>query len=609
MKRLMLIANIIIVVAVLLSACATPTPEVVEKIVEKEVTREVEKVVEQVVTQIVEKVVTEIVKETVRETVIVEGTPQIVEKEVTKIVEKEVTTIVEKVITATPEPAKTTGPQYGGTLVVAQVPTGRGIDVAAHSAGTLNDIAQQFYETLFDRLPSGIEGLLVEQATVSDDGLVHTWTLRPNVKFHDGTDLTAEVVKWNLDRRIEKKLPLSDLVPWDTIEAVDDLTLKVTLTRPAPSIFGVLAAKSFSIYSQEFVEKVGDDGMKVEASGTGPFMVVEYVPTEILKLVKNPNYWQEGLPYLDAITYIFVPDINTRATMLEAGDIDVAANLSIQDILRFQEYADLNIVEGVGSRQFYITMNNLEPPLDDPKVRLAINHAVDKQGIVDTVFQGLYSVATAPIFNPIIDGHYDVGVYEYDPDKARELLEEAGWTVGARDIREKDGKKMIIDLHTRKGASPGDIEIAELVQAMLLEVGISVEIALHDSAGFIFTVTKPPEEAEYDMINLSWGTYTGDGEYIMRNFYSCKAWAPIRYNRAYYCNDEVEALIDASLEAPTMDARNELYAEALQIIHEDAPFLKLFDQVAFMATRSYVKGIYFDPALINFPVKYAWIDK
>jgi peptide/nickel transport system substrate-binding protein len=590
MKRLMLAANILIVAAVLLSACATPTPEVIEKVVEKEVTREVE------------KVITQVVKETVKETVIVEGTPQVVEKEVTKV--------VEKVVTATPEPARTTGPKYGGTLIVAQVPTGRGIDVASQSAGTLNEISQQYYETLFDRDSSGeVKGLLVKEATVSDDGLVHTWTLQPNVKFHDGSDLTAEVVKWNLDRRIEKKYPLADLVPWDTIEAVDDLTVKVTLTRPSPSIFGNLAAKSWSIYSRDLVEKVGDEGMELQASGTGPFMVEEYVPNEVLKLVKNPDYWQEGLPYLDAITYVFVPDINTRATMLEAGDIDMAANLSIQDILRFKDYDDISIIEGVGSRQYYITMNNLEPPLDDPKVRLAINHAVDKQGIVDTVFQGLYSVATSPIFNPIIDGHYNLGPYEYDPDKARALLEEAGWTVGDRGIREKDGQKLIIDLHTRKGSTAGDIEIAELVQAMLLEVGISVEIALHDSAGFIFTVTKPPEEAEYDMINLTWGTYTGDGEYIMRNFYSCEAWAPIRYNRAYYCNEEVEALINASLEAPTMEARNEIYAEALKIIYEDAPFLMLFDQVAFMATRGYVKGVYFDAALINFPVKYAWLDK
>jgi peptide/nickel transport system substrate-binding protein len=590
MKRLMLAANILIVAAVLLSACATPTPEVIEKVVEKEVTREVE------------KVITQVVKETVKETVIVEGTPQVVEKEVTKV--------VEKVVTATPEPARTTGPKYGGTLIVAQVPTGRGIDVASQSAGTLNEISQQYYETLFDRDSSGeVKGLLVKEATVSDDGLVHTWTLQPNVKFHDGSDLTAEVVKWNLDRRIEKKYPLADLVPWDTIEAVDDLTVKVTLTRPSPSIFGNLAAKSWSIYSRDLVEKVGDEGMELQASGTGPFMVEEYVPNEVLKLVKNPDYWQEGLPYLDAITYVFVPDINTRATMLEAGDIDMAANLSIQDILRFKDYDDISIIEGVGSRQYYITMNNLEPPLDDPKVRLAINHAVDKQGIVDTVFQGLYSVATSPIFNPIIDGHYNLGPYEYDPDKARALLEEAGWTVGDRGIREKDGQKLIIDLHTRKGSTAGDIEIAELVQAMLLEVGISVEIALHDSAGFIFTVTKPPEEAEYDMINLTWGTYTGDGEYIMRNFYSCEAWAPIRYNRAYYCNEEVEALINASLEAPTMEARNEIYAEALKTIYEDAPFLMLFDQVAFMATRGYVKGVYFDAALINFPVKYAWLDK
>jgi ABC-type transport system substrate-binding protein len=591
MKRFSIAISMLILVSLLLAACgATPEPQVIRETV---VVTEKETVVETVE---VEKEVT--VVETVE-----------VETEVTVVETVEVEKEVEKVITATPAAAKTTGPKYGGTLTVAEVPSARGIDVAAHSAGTLNEIAQQFYETLFDRDPSGeIKGLLVKEATVSDDGLVHTWTLQDGVKFCDGTDLTADVVKWNLERRIEKKQPLWNLIPFDTIEAVDDLTLKVTLTRPSPSIFGVLAAKSWSIYSREFVEKVGDDALKVQACGTGPFTVVEYTPSEGMKMVKNENYWQEGLPYLDEINIIEIADINTRATMLEAGDVDMAANLSIQDILRLRDYDDINIIEGTGSRQYYITMNTQEPPLDDPLVRTAINYAVDKEGIVDTVFQGLYSVANAPIFNPVIDGHIDAGVFEYDPEKAKELLEEAGWTVGDRGIREKDGQKLIIDLHTRKGSTPGDIEIAELVQAMLLDVGISVELALHDSAGFIFTVTKPVEEADYNMINLTWGTYTGDGEYIMRTFYSCEAWAPVYYNRAYYCNDEVEAKINASLEAPTMEDRNAIYADILRIVHDDIPIIQLFDQTAFMATRSDVKGVYFDPALINFPFKYAWLD-
>ena len=503
-------------------------------------------------------------------------------------------------------------PKAGGTLTIAFVPLTTDIDVNARNVSTLNEQAQYFYETLFDRDATGqVVPLLVRESTVSEDGLVHTWSLQPDVTFHDGTTFDAEAVKWNLDRKIELQQPLWDLIPFAAIEVVDPLTVRVTLTRPSPGMYGVLAAKTWSMYSPSFAAEVGDDGLKNRASGTGPFMVETFVPNEDLVLTKNPTYWQEGLPYLDSVVFRAVPDINARAIQLEAGDVDMAMDLSIQDIERLRTNSELEIQEGVGSRQYYITMNNRKAPLDDVRVRQALNHAVDKEGIVQAVFLGQYAnVAEAVYLNPAVEGFVAAGTYAYDPDRARQLLEEAGWVDADGDgIREKDGQPLALTLHTRRGGAAGDIEIAELVQGMVQEVGVGLEIILLDSAAFIAEVTKPVEEAQYDLVSLTVGTFTGDAEYIMETFYACDSAAPRYYNRAYFCDPEVDRLIEESSAIPTLEGRNAIYADIVKRVFDQAPILMLFDAVETVAMRSEVEGVYFEPAGVNWPAKYAWLNE
>lgn len=504
-------------------------------------------------------------------------------------------------------------PTPGGTLTIAFVPLTTDIDVNARNVSTLNEQAQYFYETLFDRTGENgaIEPLLVESFEVSEDGLVHTWTLQPDVTFHDGSAFDAEAVKWNLERKIELQQPLWDLIPFDTIEVVDPLTVQVTLTRPSPGMYGVLAAKTFSMYSPTFAAEVGDEGLKSQASGTGPFMVETFVPNEDLVLTKNPNYWQEGLPYLDSVVFRAVPDINARAIQLEAGDVDMALDLAIQDAERLRTNSEIRVEEGVGSRQYYITMNNAKAPLDDVRVRQALNYAVDKEGIVQAVFLGRYATpAQAVYLNPAVEGFVAAGSYAYDPAQAATLLDEAGWVDADGDgIREKDGQPLNLTLHTRRGGSAGDIEIAELVQGMLQQVGVGVEIIVLDSAAFIAEVTKPVEEATYDLVNLTVGTFTGDAEYIMETFYACDSAAPRYYNRAYFCDEEVDALIEESSAIPTLEGRNEIYAEVVQMVYDQAPIIMLFDVIETAAMRDDVQGVYFEPAGVNWPAKYAWIQQ
>lgn len=512
---------------------------------------------------------------------------------------------------ALPAPAASPAPMRGGTLTIAYVALATHIDVNSANLSTVNELAHQFYETLYDRDASGrVRGLLVREDSVSADGLTVTMRLQPNVRFHDGTPFNAAAVKWNLDRKIQKRQPLFDLLPFKSIDVVDDSTVRVTMTRPAPNFRSILSTKTFSMYSPSFAQRVGDDGLKQQASGTGPFTVAEFRPNEIVRLRRNPTYWQPGLPYLDEVVYRIVPNINTRATMLEAGDVDMALALSIPDLQRLKTRRGLKVLEALGSQQYYITINNRKAPLNDVRVRQALNYAVDKEGIIRTVMLGAAKPATAVYLNPTVDGYVPAGTYKYDPEMAKKLLDEAGLTVGAGGIRQHGGRPLSLELVTRKGGTPGDFEIAELVQSMIKAVGVDVRLTVLESATFVPRVTLPPDRATYDLVNLAVGTFTGDAEYIMLTFYHSSSAAPRYFNRAYYANPVVDALIEESIKATTSPGRNKIYyTQIVKQVFQDAPIIMLFDVIQQVAMKDTVHGVYLEGAGNNWPVKYAWKER
>lgn len=499
-------------------------------------------------------------------------------------------------------------PTYGGTLRIAYVTTSPHIDVQLASQGPVTESAHYMFETLFDRNEDGaLEGLLATGYESSDDGLVYTFFLREGVSFHDGTPFDAEAVKYNIERKIRLGLPTWDAVPWNTIEVVDDHTLRVTLTAPAPHIIRVLSAKTWSMYSPTHVESVGADGILSQGVGTGPFMQAEFQPNDYLRLVKNPNYWQAGLPYLDEVIFQVVPDANTRAALLEAGDVDVALGLPIPTIERLQRGGRFNVLSAVGSRQYYAVLNNYRGPTSDVMVRKAINHAVDKEGILRAVFRGIGGeVAEAPYLSPVVDGFFPAGHYEYDPVLAGQLLDQAGWALSSDGVRYKDGERLSLAFYTRRGSVPGDFETAELIQGMLREVGVDTRLEVIESASFIPAVTTDRESAQYDMALFTWSTATLDAEFVMTSGYHSDAAAPRLYNRAYYSNTAVDRLIEESRSIPNIEDRNAAYEAIIAMVFDDAPILQLFDSAEFAATSPKVQGVYFDPAYSNWPVKYGW---
>jgi ABC-type transport system substrate-binding protein len=512
---------------------------------------------------------------------------------------------------AQPAPAAAPQPQAGGTLNISFVPLATHIDVNAANLSTINEIAHYVYETLYDRDGRGrVTGLLVKEDQQSADGLTVTWKLQPNVKFHDGSAFNAAAVKWNFDRKFQKKQPLWDLLPFKSVDVVDDLTVRVSLSRPMPNMRAVLSTKTFSMYSPAFQQRVGDDGLRTQASGTGPFTMAEFRPNDVIRLRKNPTYWQKGLPYLNEVVFRIAPDINARATMLEAGDADMALQISIPDAERFKKARGFKLLEEIGSQQYYITINNRKPPLNDVRVRQALNHAVDKEGIIKTVFLGNAKVADAVYINRAVAGYAPAGVYRYDPERAKRLLDEAGLTMGPGGVRQFQGRPWQVEIITRKGGMAGDFEISELVQGMLKAVGVDARLSVLDSASFVPRVTLPPERATYDLVMLAVGTFTGDAEYTMLTFYHTNSAAPRYFNRAYYSNPVVDELIEQSIKAVSSPGRNKIYySQIIKQVFRDAPIVMLVDVTQQVAVKDTVHGVYLEGAGNNWPAKYAWIQR
>ncbi|HET7263957.1 MAG TPA: ABC transporter substrate-binding protein [bacterium] len=508
-------------------------------------------------------------------------------------------------------PAQAAEPIYGGTLTIAFVPFATHIDANSANISTLNEVAKYFYETLFDWDADGkLVPSLVQSEQISRDGLTVTWKLQPGVKFHDGTSFNAAAVKWNLERKGEKKQPLYDALFVRRIDAVDDLTVRVTMTQPQPGLAAWLSLPTFSMYSPSFVQKVGDDGLKRQASGTGPFTVQEFRANEILRLRRAPQYWRKGLPYLDEIVFRMVPSISARAAMLQAGDVDMALALSIPDIARLRHLKGFRVLQQLGSQQYYLAINAAHDPLKDGRVRRALNHAVDKDGIMRTVLLGSAEFSTANFLTRKVDGYARAGVYPYDRAAAARLLDEAGWKPGPGGMRAKDGKSLSLDIATTSGARSGDVQIAELVQGMLKNVGVGANVNVVDSATFLARVNLPiPQQLPYDLLNLAVNVFSGDAEYVMRTFYLTSAWPPAYYNYAHYSNPTVDKDVDAALRAPTKAQRDQIFARIIKQVYADTPTILLCDVPTIAAVQDTVQGVFFNGPANNWPAKYAWKEK
>jgi peptide/nickel transport system substrate-binding protein len=410
------------------------------------------------------------------------------EVEVERIVTQEVE--VEVVVTATPEPSE---PK---TLVIAspeQYSENFDISTMVYSM----EAHHMIYDTLVsvDLNSEYQPGGLTERWEVSDDGKLVTFYLKEGVTFHDGSDFNAESLKWWFEEMVKEDACCAYMYNAITeIEVIDDHTIGLHFDGPFPALFYYLSGSWGLIMSQAEYERLGPDDYRTNPSGTGPFILDEWVFNERIVLVKNPDYnwapeWTgQEAPNVDKIVHRFIPEDVTRLVELEAGEVHLVMYAPWRDIPRYMTDPGYQVYQAPSATIWFVGMNVNAPIVADLRTRQAIGHAIDRELIQQTLYMGL-GRATGTYLAGELAADQGVTAPAYDPAKAADLLAEAGWVMGddgilvAESVEGVDaGTPFEVDYWTYQDAESR--RLAEATQNMLGDVGIKAKITPMDNATY-----------------------------------------------------------------------------------------------------------------------------
>ncbi|WP_096202863.1 glutathione ABC transporter substrate-binding protein [Bacillus sp. FJAT-45350] len=465
----------------------------------------------------------------------------------------------------------------GGDLTIA-IPSDA---VSLDPQGSNDSPSSNVQVNIYDSLIYHDENLELQPALATEWELVedNVWkiTLREGVQFHDGSELTAEVVKANFDRVLDPDVASPRSFLFDMInetKVVDDYTVHFVTEFPFSPLPSHLAHSGGGIISlnaiqadYEAMEAGQDAGSYVSAnpSGAGPFVFEEWVPGQYIKLVKNDNYWGEPAK-IDSVTFSIVPESLTRVAELETGNTHIIEQVQPTDISRIEGTPGIGIDRTESLSSAYIGFNTEKAPFDDIRVRQAVTMALDKEIVVNNILDGVGTIAYGPLAANVFGYSDEIEVLEYDVEAAKALLAEAGHA---------DGFSTTIWTND----NPQRMDLAEFVQAQLKEIGIDVSIEVLEWGAYLENTAN----AQHDMFILGWVTVTADADYGLYALFHSKNHGSAG-NRSFIADPELDALLDQARQEADPDVRAELYKEAQQIIVTEAP-------VTYTHFTHYVNGV------------------
>ncbi|MEM7026549.1 MAG: ABC transporter substrate-binding protein [Pseudomonadota bacterium] len=456
-------------------------------------------------------------------------------------------------------------------LVVGQIAEPKSMD--PHVVTAVNDfrILVNIYDGLV-RYTSGtleVEPALAESWEISEDGKTYTFKLRQGVTFHDGTPFNAEAVKFNFDRMLDENHPFHDTGPFPLsfffsaiaeTEVVDDNTVAIHLAEPYAPLLSNLAYPTGLIVSPAAVEQHGADFGRNPA-GTGPFTFSQWESNRQVAIERNADYW-DGAPPLQGVVFRPITDANARVTEMLSGGIDLMVEVPPDNVQMFKDDAQFEVYEQAGPHLWFLILNVKEEPFSDQKMRQAVNYAIDKQTLVDNVLQGTATVATGPTPAAFAWAYNEaLEPYPYDPDKARQLIEEAG-----------HGDGVDVTFYVTEGGSGmlDPVAMGTAIQADLAKVGINAEIETYEWNTFLGLV-NPGLEGKADMAEMAW--MTNDPDTLPFLALRSEAFPDAGgFNSGYYANPEVDTLLEEARRETDQAKRAELYKKMQEIVYEDAPW-------------------------------------
>ena len=464
-----------------------------------------------------------------------------------------------------------------------------GYDPALGIESTVYTINDSMFDTLLEVQPDGqLVPSLATEWTISDDELTYTFKIRTGVKFHNGREMTADDVKYTIDRIKDPatKSPRQSVYALvDSVEAPDATTLVIHLSEPYAPLLAVLADISSGIVPKEAAADLVNHPV-----GTGPFKFVEWVRDDHVKVEANKDYWREGLPYLDGITYTFNGDANARAASLRSGTVDFLWNAppELHDVL--SKDPTLQTYGGKGTQSFqYMLLNMKKAPFSDVKVRQAIYWALDREEIQQISRPGTTTSVTTGFLPPEHWAGVKETMYHQDYDKAKQLLGEAGYADGfPMEILALVGS----DFHIRS---------AQAVQQQLKPLGIEVTVTTVDSG----QQTARRNAGDYDAIISGFSGTIDPDERFTQTFATGGG-----TNFADFSDSQVDDLVAQARQVSDRDKRAELYREAATRISEVGPMAFIYNYHFYDALQGYVKNYTFNPQLVDYrAVRETWLDK
>ncbi|MBI4280252.1 MAG: hypothetical protein HY660_17510 [Armatimonadetes bacterium] len=486
-------------------------------------------------------------------------------------------------------------PRAGGTLTVGSLVDVESLDAHHHGTAHTHMMVSQIYEQLLDLDPQGrYIGVLAESWNISNDGVTYTFRLRKNVKFHDGTPFTAEAVKVNLERVVDpatKARYAGRLGAMQSVQVVDDHTVAIRLRRKDILFLEALRSPAY-IVSPAALRRHGKD-YGTHPAGTGPFKIQSYAPDDRLVLVRNEDYWG-GRPPLDRVVFRPVPEQATRLVELESGGVDVITDVPHKDAKTLEARRIQVLVTG-GFQADYYVFNLKRPPLDDVRVRKAINHAIDRDTLTRVVYRG-YAIKSITGYPP--NGwaiNTAVKGYDFDPERAAQLLQEAGWKPGAESIREKGGTRLRLHMPTPSH----QVLLAQLIQGQLRRVGIETRLDMTEAATYWDAVRTGKFDLGY------WVRFVGHAEpsAYFNYFDSKEHWFTMQQP-----HPEIEALLNEGVATIDPAARKRIYDQVQRRIADEALVIWITHPKFLFALRPHVKGVVTPPSLRLWLHK-AWVER